>query len=254
MLIWFILFFIILAISLVLAVQSMADYETRPKHFNTLYSLFLISKENNLSNELIDKLHQDIQEKGYILSLERLFKGGKRALVIYGPSVLIKPLGEKLGLLELEDYSQKINEVGKGILVWEVGRKQVGQENLVTDNLFPVMPEMSDKEEFWWQLVLQPVKGSGEAKFQAIVRALIKAEDPKRASWLQNELLAIGKTRGLAMLPQAYSAAQMVKLYQERSLPIGGDSFPMNIVSKTPKGVVLTLKSGEIRSLLDIKG
>ncbi len=238
MLIWIALFLIVLAISLVLAIQSMADYETRPAHFSTPYTLFLVTKEKELNQDILQDLHRSLLQKGFILSLERLFRGGRRALVLYGPSAILKPLSGRLGLIELEDYSKREIKPGQGVVAWEVGRK-AQDDKLVVGNIFQNIPEFTEEEEFWWQVVTQPTKDS----FKSIIRAVVLAVDQRRASALQNELLQIGKDKGLSLLPQAYSTPQMVKLYQDRSIPV-------NFFSKGPKGVILNLQPDELQSLL----
>lgn len=257
MFIWIFLFLIIVAISLVLAIQSMADYHKEPRHLSTAYSLFLISKLSNLNSETLNKLYKSTLAEGLIISFERLFKGSRTALTVFGPKEILKPFTEDLGLLEIEDYSRKTSIVldkdlnsGKQPLAWEVGLKLQAQEGKPLENIFVGLPELGDEEEFWWQLVLQPMKKKHkdlDVSFQAVIRAVTLSESQERTQELQKEYLKIGKEQGLALFPQAYSTLQLIKLYQERTMPSGSTFLGMQ------KKIALMLKPKEVISLVDVK-
>lgn len=247
MFIWFVLFFIVIFVSVVLAYQSMADYQEVPRNWGVTYSLFLIQKPQNLTPEIIKKLYIATLSRGLILSLERLFKGGRQALVIYGPSQVLIGLVGDLGLLELEDYSLKLPTDSTHLAAWEVGIKSSHNTPISLAGLFHTLPTLEDQEEFWWQLVLQPVKKDGKDSFQTKIRAVLIGRDSKRVKKLQEELIKLGKDQGLAMLPQAYSSLQVAKFYHHRSTPSVG------ILSLVSKEKSLFLDSSEVESLVALK-
>lgn len=224
MLIWFILFFLVVAISFVLAYQSMSDYEERPLVAGKIYSLFLIQKPEALTEEIFGKFHAQLLKEKAIISLERLFKGQKKALVIFGPSQALQPFTQDLGLIELEDYSRqdKVKAVAeeKNILAWEQGIKKqgLGQEKQASGDIAEDLPSLLEKEQFWWQLILKPQK-STQPSFQVVIRAVFLAENKKRVTELETDLFKIGKRMNLTMLPQVYSSAQMLDFYRQRILP-----------------------------------
>ena len=99
---WIIIFLIIILVSAVLAFRSMKDYEEFPESLS-LNTLFYIGKPQNLTSEILTKLHETLSEHKQFFSLERLNKGKERALVIYGPRDL-ESLFPELNLVEIEDY------------------------------------------------------------------------------------------------------------------------------------------------------
>ena len=280
MLTWILLIVIVAIIAAVLAFKSMGDFQETPAKFSQRYSLFLIHKPEALTNELINELWKKALPSRQILAFERLFKGDKEALVVFGPINLLLAYSEVLGLLELEDYSKQ-KRIAEGqkqsILAWEVGTKNSPYDLVILKNFRSFVPKLMPHEEFWWQMVLQPLNSGWEealgksvfslqektskrsknktdelkakekmSKFQAMMRAIVWTEDKKRAQELEDELSKIGKEEGLVVLPQAYSSEQMVQFYQGRVLPI----FISHRFSK--KGNLLILSAPEIRSLLDL--
>lgn len=236
MFIWIILFLIILAASLILAWRSMTDYYEQSANFSTPYSLYLVGNHQAVNEELLNKLHQESLSRKFVISWERLFKGLKRALVVFGPAVVLKPWEKQLQLVELEDYSQKV----KGQLkTWEIGLKRKAGAPLI-DNLISSVPQLAEDEEFWWQLVLQPhdLNNNKElCQFEGNLRAVLITNDSSRKKELQNNLLKIGVEVGLARLPQEYQPKDLLNLYQKRTLS---------------KKSVLYLVSKEILSLLGV--
>ena len=108
MIIWIILFVVVLGISLFLAYESMANYHENPRHNTITHTLFLIRKPENLTSDLLKKIYQQAQKDRLTVSFERLIKGSREALVVFGPAVLLSHL-TALDLLELEDYSKRID-------------------------------------------------------------------------------------------------------------------------------------------------
>lgn len=185
----------------------MRDYHEKPESFSKAYSLFLIGKQDGLAPGLLDSIYQKSLPEKPILSFERIFKGSKRALVVYGPTAtLLDQFKEPLGLTEVEDYSKKTE--GK-ISAWEVGSK--GNLSLEKFDLLKEVHDLKTDEQFWWQLVSQPPK--------SVIRAVFLSQDPQRINSFSNTLMKIGEEFGLVALPQSFTSTNMVKFYQERSLP-----------------------------------
>lgn len=212
--IWLVLFFIVLFVSFILALRSMSDYREKPLNFTPVYSLYLIQKPQALTMEMLDKLYQQLLPDGLILSFERLFKGHKKALVVFGPASVLRQFDSQLGLLELEDYSQainleKINSPESVFLIWQMGFKgnKSGEGGVLS---LPV--NLESHEQFWWQAVLRPDK---KDRWQGVIRAAVTAVTRSRASILSEGLSAIGN---LSLIPQAKTAFQLAKDYQERSI------------------------------------
>jgi hypothetical protein len=253
MLVWFILFFIIILISFILALRSLGDYYEKPVT-TPGYSLFLIRNPSGMTESLLQQLYQEALPERSIISFERLYKGSREALVVSGPTDLLLPHVEALNLLELEDYSKRVSpeELPNSMSAWEVGPKKNGEVVLNLPDIITENPVLSENEEFWWQVVLQPVSGNveramrqisqalvggktaqkteKESSFQSVIRAVIWAEDNKMTAGLEASLAKIGNDQGLARLPQIYSSSQIVKFYQERGLhQFTGNSMPLSL-------------------------
>src|SRR5688572_3161726 len=117
MILWVVLFVLVVAISFVLAAQSMRDFSEVPAK-EAEYGLFLIRNTVALTPAVLDSIKNELLESKTIISFERLFKGGKSALVAFGPRELLLNHQSALDLLELEDYTQNV-EV-EHISAWEV--------------------------------------------------------------------------------------------------------------------------------------
>lgn len=220
--IWAILFGIIIIVSFFLALRSMHDYHEMPLHSQTVYSLFLIKNEIGLTDDVLKQISEAIGKKRLIISFERLFKGSKKALVIYGPQAILEPLGKELDLTELEDYSLKSKRVSEqNILSWEVSSKFFQKNNKASLSFTEVTKDLSDNEELWWQLILQPRCDRNELQpmFKAIIRVAIISENKQKSQSMKLNLDKIIKESGLVTLPQAYSSTQVLEFYQQRSLP-----------------------------------
>lgn len=235
MIIWILLFVIVTTLSFWLAMRSMRNYQQKPKHFNTTFSLYLIQRPEQLTAEVIEELYKAAVPTRAILSFEKLAKGLRRALVIYGPVQLLQPFVQTLGLIELEDYTENISAEQQ--TVWEVTSK--GPPGTLQ------LPDFRDEEEFWWQVAVQPVAGGIEkhyamaaqrvpeqkssTRFSGVVRAVVSAEQDHRRQVLTEELTKSGHQVGLIKMPSDYTSAQLVKLYKERVVPgLGNAPFVLN--------------------------
>ncbi len=155
----------------------MKDFILTPEENSSLY---LIRKAHKLS-EALHLILPVLQDSSLGISFERLFKGKKSALVVFGPKKLLEKLKPVLDLLELEDYTN-------------VDIKQVSAR----EGNPKAVPDLSDEEHFWLQLILW-------GKFHHQLRCILVSSDAdKRKSLLTN-------------LPKAFSNEQILESYKKRS-------------------------------------
>lgn len=219
MILWFALFFLVVTISFILAYQSMSDFHEIPS--SSQYGLFLIREPAKLTPHLLDSLHEAVVKAGLIISLERLFKGSKSTLVIFGPRQILTQYSQTLHLLELEDYTQVHVEQ---LQAWEVGVKNLHPlSTFQFGSLFEKFPILSDTEQFFWQLNLQAKKGNkGHQKvFIGQIRAVILSQDSKRRHTLAESLQNL-LTPHLVKIPRPYSSQKLMEFYRQRSFSLDG--------------------------------
>lgn len=208
MILWLALFFIVIGISFVLAFRSMRDYQEIPQKSKEEYSLFLIRQTGNFNTGVLDSILTLAADKGLIISIERLFKGSKTVLTVFGPKTVLDQFSSALGLLELEDYI--LNLDSKDISAWEVGARNTGKFNQDSlNNVFSDFPKLEAEDQFFWQVVV----GKGQTQ----IRAVLYSQNPARMAMLipvfQN--LQLG---GLTKVPKPFSKEQMIDFYRLRSL------------------------------------
>lgn len=214
MILWVILFVLVAAISFILAANSMRDFIDIPPK-DEEHGLFLIRNSQGLSEELFNSIQKDLLHSKLSFSFERLFKGGKNALVVFGPKRLLANYMELLNLLELEDYT---NVKVEYIFAWEAGIKKNGQWTI--DNgqkIFGNLPELSETEQFWWQVVLSAPIKSGSASFKPQITAIVVAHDAQRRHSLAQALPTLAPDK-ITKLPKAFSNEQLLDFYKTRSL------------------------------------
>lgn len=205
---WIALFLIIIGISFVLAFQSMKDYSEIPKQRREEYGLFLIRRIENFNDNILESIRKLISEQGLIISFERLLKGSQAALVIFGPKTILEQFGASLDLLELEDYTERLDS--KEMVIWEVGTRHTSNLDLeTTSSIFEALPVLGEEDQFFWQVVI------GGTQIQ--IRAALYCQDPLRRKTLAQSLqnLKFGK---LVKVPRPYGTAQMLTFYKERML------------------------------------
>lgn len=221
---WIALFLIIIGISFVLAFQSMKDYSEAPEQSREEYGLFLVRQIENFDAGVLDSIRKLIFEQGLIISIERLFKGSKAALTIFGPKQVMGELSSTLNLLELEDYILGFDS--KDITIWEVGMRHTRNLNLEDiGSILEAFPKLNDEDQFFWQVIVG-VRGNDDLPFHTQIRAAVYCQDPLRRKVLvplfQN--LKLGK---LIKIPKPYRAEQMLMFYRQR------------VLSKDSKGPIL---------------
>lgn len=209
MILWILLFVLVVAISFVLAAKSMRDFTEVPSEEEE-YSLYLIRKTPGLSKDILDSIHQDLSGQNRIISFERLFKGGKSALVVFGPSKLILKYKDSLDLLELEDYTD-VNV--SHIFAWEAGIKSSDGRQKIFGNL----PQLSETEQFWWQVIIS-------TDFKPQITAIVVSEDATKKHSLSQSVQNMAKDI-VIKLPKAFSNAQILDFYKIRSIR-GGNNNP----------------------------
>lgn len=217
MILWLILFILALTISFILALQSMKDYQEIPSKTGEEYGVFLIRKPATLTVDILTKLHQDCLDSGLVISFERLIKGFESALVVYGPKRLLIDHQNTLDLLELEDY---VASIPAGFLAWEVGMKDSNKlEAANLKNFLKKFPQLGNREQFWWQLVLSANKdlSKPDKSFQVQIRAVLHCPDQVKRVNLAQTLQNLIPDK-LTKLPKAFSDAQIIDFYQKRSL------------------------------------
>lgn len=173
--------FIILA-SLLLAWRSMKDYQDKPKAQG--YGIYLVRNHAAISEEFLKKIYhlsklKDIQSKvnPLLVSFEKLLKGKTLSLIMYAPLQYFEKLPE-LHLLELEDYTQKIDQ--SQLLCFEVGRYKKMAVDYSKINPFDKI-HLEDDEYLFLQLVSSSDTGvQMQQGFQVTLRLAISAKDAAR--------------------------------------------------------------------------
>lgn len=182
MILWILLAVCVVALSVVLAIKSMRDYQQISQSGSRL---FLIRHSKELAKQL-NSIHADLLRSNLSLSLERLFKGNQSALAVFGPTQILTKYKNSLDLLELEDYTN----VNEEISAWEVGIKESGFLSLARDRqkIFGNLPKFADTEQFWWQVIVWVPSGQPMLKFQCQIRAVLLTADSERRKQLTQTL------------------------------------------------------------------
>lgn len=206
MILWLALFVLVIAISFVLALQSMKDYQEIPQKPKEEYGLFLIRRLENFKPVILESILKYTTAKNLIISIERLFKGNQTALTVFGPKAVLQKFSDELDLLELEDYMRNLNS--KDVSVWEMGARNAGKfnhDNL--SNIFQNFPSLEEDDQFFWQVVL--------GKDRSQIRAALYSQKPARRKDLVPLLQNLGT---LVKVPKPFSGEQMMGFYRCRSL------------------------------------
>lgn len=168
--------------------------------------LFLIRKTANLSLEFLNSLWNFLDVN--LLSLERLFKGGESALLIYGPKDLLKKYQTHLDLLELEDYIPKQDQL---LNIWEFGiQGDLSQQ----ENIYETLPTLLGNEQFWLQIILGKDKEYGV--FHSTIRAALYSRKINLMVDAINKLQNL--SANLYKLPKVNSNKQLLVSYRARDI------------------------------------
>ena len=193
--VWVIIFLLIAIVSFVLALKSMVNFRQNPKDLSSDLGIFLIGKPENLTDELLDSLYQIGLKKRLILSLERLFKGKKSALVVFGERSIMNQFSQTLSLLELEDYSLAANE--ENVLIWDYSVKSGTKPNYDINLKSVERLDLKDNEQFFWQITLQPLGNKLDQILFKMYKKLLgyNASNPTQ----DNDKLFISNIRGVLL-------------------------------------------------------
>lgn len=214
MFLWILLFLVIIVISFLLAYLSMSDFRVFAVP-GKKYSLFLVRNIEKFDDGMLQKLHTLIYKKKYLISLERLFKGDKSALVVFGPRDILINFKSDLSLVELEDYTKNIEG---DFVAWEMGIKI---EQLKPNATFlKNTPPLLSSEQFWWQVVLAPISQKGEDIFTTQIRAVFNYDSEERNKQITPILQSLSDGF-LVKVPKPYTKEQILAFYQKRSLEKG---------------------------------
>lgn len=200
MILWVLLFALVIAISFVLALKSMADFQEIPEHAGAEYGLFLIRKPQVLNTQMLTFIHQNLLKEGLIISFERLIKGTQAALVVYGPKKMLFNIKDVLDLLELEDYTS-VNQ--DNFLAWEIGVRHPD---------VPQFPALSANDQLWWQLILSAKK---DQHFHPHIRMVVVSDDSIKRESLKMAFSEMSPDK-FVRLPKDFSDIQLLEFYKKR--------------------------------------
>lgn len=234
--IWSLIILSILAISVFLAVRSMHDFQEDPARAGLEYGLFFIQKPGALIT-LLPTLYSQLLKERLIVSFERLNRGGKIALVWYAPKLIAGKYDKELGLVEIDDYTNKTDR--KNVSVLEFKPTQVTDSTVRTVATVSAS-EDAQIEQVWWQLVIQPASpvwteklshfiwhgsfGQESVKegnqFYGVARLVVVGENSRKREeyWLKASQQA--KASGFEPLRSVYTSAQKLQYHSKRLLPI----------------------------------
>ena len=203
----------------------MRHYREKPDNFKTQYSVFLIQNLENLTSTNIEVIFQQALKKQFIISFEKLNKGTKLATVVYGPREILLNFTSEFGLIELEDYTSKLQHF---VSCWEIGDKPNSNKRYQLESLVLDIPILTDQEQVWRQIVIQAEKSRSDEslKLRTSMRILMQSPDQHRLNNFNHQILSSLEEFGLSFLPQVYSIHQLVRFYRERAL--GGSVLHRN--------------------------
>jgi hypothetical protein len=240
MTIWLALFIIIIITSFILAYLSMKDYQETPaKHSG--FGIFLIQNPQTFNNAVLRSLYSDAQKRQAIITVERLFKGSKSALIITGNREILEKYTQILNLLELEDFTNLLEDY---LVAWEIGLKEGTSRPIKIDDIFKDMPIFETNEQFWWQLTFHaPVfkkhtlidffswlilgKKASATTFKCQIRAVLYSPDANRRAKFSEELQRLGEPI-LTKIPRPITSSQMFHNYKMRSI-FPADSYLLDL-------------------------
>lgn len=239
MIVWLVLFLVITIVAFILAMRSMRNYHEQTEHFQFRYSQFLIQEPSALTEQCLKDIYQALLPKRALISLERLSKGSRQALVLYGPAELLQPFFTPLKLMELEDYIQELDP--SSVTAWQLTGHPTKPLHIDTADL-------SEGEQQWLQITIQPVKPGLEmtvnkaikhlgnrtyklaasrqksfpdqALFATVMKLVLVGPDAKKREMRSHHLAHQLSAEGLVKLPQKFTSVELLKQYQKRSLAI----------------------------------
>jgi hypothetical protein len=229
--IWIIIILAIIIISFILALRSMKNYQEVPTT-KFPYGVFLIRNENFvLQNGTLNELYKFCLEANAIISIERLWKGSQKALVLYAPQNIGQFLPE-LELLEIEDYiekeakdNQKKASVDE-VIVWNYHPKN--EQELTIPETFLKDLQFNQDQNVFWQIVLNATKK--ENHFQLNCRVMVVEPDVHKRIELAKRIdQYIFNTLGLKKKETKDSISVLFDNYKKRVLvPVEVEGFVLS--------------------------
>ncbi len=201
--IWFILGLLVIYLSFVLARKSLKNYQDMPSGEN---GLFLLRDLQYFDDVFLEKI---CMQTGSIFSLEKIYKGGQGALVLFAP----KRVGEGIvGLspLEIEDYTQKISE--DRVQVWELN---VGKKKGAKHIHFLEGANLTLEEQAAFQIVFMPGE---KGKIQVSMRILVSASDALKRSNIAKQIDKNMALSNQVRSKRKFSSKQVFGHFRKRSL------------------------------------
>ncbi len=237
MLIWIIIFVIIILISSVLAYRSMKDYEEVPDD-SVLMSVFYIRSPENFNAEILRKIYEFLYPRREFFSIEKLYKGKEKALVLYGPRDLTNLLPE-LNLFELEDYlvgegesylgedMDKKVDVNRSV-TWLVEPKNNSKRQINPGSGLSDIT-VGESQNIFIQAVCFPEKENSEPVFQTTWRIMVADKDAiERVSLAKKAEASFRAATGLNKSSDPYPESKKFESFKQRSLvPKEVAPFPM---------------------------
>jgi hypothetical protein len=226
----------------------MRDYQEAPSP--KVLEIYLIQNPEAFDTHILNEIHTLTKNNKEIITVERLFKGEKSALLISGTKHILEKFKPALNLLELEDFT-KVSE--DQVSAWEIGVKNQIPRPLSITNIFGSLPKINEDEQFWWQLTLQSQskkngfitmleksllgkKPISDDSFQCQIRAVVISADATRRQQLTEELESLGQGV-ITKIPRPLNSGQILSNYRKRAI-IPADKY------------LITLNSEEVMQLV----
>lgn len=234
-------FILIVGFSFLLAWWSMKDFRDTP-NLKVSYGTFLLKHPQELNQDFFERIHRLGLDRGikkrinpFIISLESLIKGTTRSLVIHGPREICRQFPQ-FGLLELEDYTQKI--AANKLLCFELTLKK-GSKPLDIKNqelLLLKHFQLEESEYLFLQIVMAPFPGDS---FQVSLRVVISAKDSNRRVEIARKFEQLTLSQlNLGRSVRRRSSLAIFQDFKTRSLvpaQIEKFSFPKELILKIVK-------------------
>lgn len=161
--------------------------ELPPQNFE--HSLFLINNPQLLNEDNIKKIYNYSLNNELIFSIEKLYKGKDKAVILFGPTAFARALDETK-ITELEDYllpktytPQNLNELKavniNSTLSWTLIPDRNSKNKIILKDNFAAIDGISENERVFIQFVLAPVK-SVNLVFQTTIRVMVVSDDPNK--------------------------------------------------------------------------
>lgn len=176
------------------------------------YATYVVQNAQLITPKLLAELLTHMELSHHKLALEVLYKGGSKALVIYAPTS-IKQYFKQLKLLEIEDYSLKLNDQHPPLFTgWTSPEPVLVKEDALKDL------NLQEDEQLFWQInrsaedPTQPFKSA----FMTIISGVVVATSERQNSL--NQLLAQQLDSIAGLKPNLQLGQnQLIKYYQSRT-------------------------------------